>query len=211
MELLEKAEASQLEVLLDPVNLLVLLHKKGHSGDDVRATLRTKKPGELLLMLLESDSPPSLIALLPPGAREPRSRPATSHTPPADRRHVTPFARQEPMHRAGMWILASSVVPALLLTGFLPEWQVNPTVGRLVAGALGALGGALFSHGKSATGSTLRGLVLGTLAAEGGVVAVELWTHDRVSVFLVEICLALMLGALPAGLAFWALTRRAQR
>lgn len=223
LALLDKVDdATQLEVLLEPENLLQLLRINGHSDDQVRAALRTRKPGELLLTLLESNSAQSLLARLPPEARA-RRGPAANRRPsaaegspaisPQPMEADRPFAWEKRVHRLGGWILASSVAPTMLLTGLMPAWRIDTSVGMIVAGLLGVVGGALFAHGKggSSIGATLRGAVLGALATEGGLLAVEFWTRDRVSVYRVEIALAMVLGGMPAAAVFWVLTRRAQR
>lgn len=224
LAILEKVpDAGQVERLIEPVNLLILLRAHGRSDEAIRAALKSKIPGELLLELLnEGHTAEDLLALLPPqpagkpgvepaqkGASKPGVGPASKPaSKPAFRlqRPSEVAANLSGLNKFGFFFAAFfTIVPAMILAGFFPLWQVGSEVmwyGIATGGA--ALGGLLFAQGRL---PAWIGLVGGALAAPGGLFLLAWWSAGRESVFHIELAAASMLGALPGVLVYKLLAR----
>lgn len=99
----------------------------------------------------------------------------------------------------------AAIVPALIVAGFMPGWNVLPLGAWLgIAGAGGATGGAI------AAPRPLPGLVAGAVTAAGALLGVVAYVFVRSfisdSVFHLEIAIGALLGGAPGFILFmkWA-------
>ena len=104
---------------------------------------------------------------------------------------------------------AFTIIPAMIASGFMPEWDVLPFGGWL---ALAVVGGA--AGGAIATSRTASGAACGALAGLGAVLGVYVYVLVRAalvgeSFFRVELVIGALIGAAPGMLAFqrWARDR----
>ena len=104
---------------------------------------------------------------------------------------------------------ASTVVPGMIVAGFMPLWDVLPFTGWLTIATLGSgIAGAI------ATPRAARGAIAGGLAGGGALVGLIAYTAIRYAIIPVdtflhlELAIGALLGALP-GLALY--TRWARR
>lgn len=226
LELLDLVpDASQLDRLLEPANLLHILTARGRSKDEIRAALAVKLPGELLLEVLRSGATaPELLALCAPAPREvpahgggARATSLDPYAPPiepdrAEPRYppTTPFQETTTLHKVAAWgFVISVLVPALILGGVFSEWSVlTPAVWIAIATGGAALSGALFVHRRA---PHHVGVIGGVLCAPGALLAITFWTHGRTSVWRLEIAIAFLIGALPGALVYMWLFNRAVR
>jgi hypothetical protein len=98
----------------------------------------------------------------------------------------------------GYWGLTCTVVPAMIVSGFMPEWNVLPLFGWVAIAAVGAaVGGAI------ATPKTVRGLVAGAAMGIGVLLGVYAYVAVRGAVsghhtFLkLEVVVGALIGAAP--------------
>ncbi len=114
-------------------------------------------------------------------------------------------------HWAEYLLLAASVIPAMIATGFMPAWNVLPLGGWLVIAIVGAgIAGAIAAPLRS------RGLISGLIAGAGifaGIwlyVAVRLSMLKNVSVSRPELVVGAMIGWAPGLILYytWARPRR---
>jgi hypothetical protein len=108
---------------------------------------------------------------------------------------------------AGYFGAFMTVIPALIVSGFMPEWNVLPFSAWLAIATAGAgIAGAI------ATPRTLRGAVAGALVGAGVLVGVVAYVEisaeltSRHTFWSLEIAIGALLGGLPGGLLYmkWA-------
>jgi hypothetical protein len=216
LALLEHADGDQLEVLLEPANLLVVLGACGHDRERVKQQLgRGGTPGTLLLGVFErGKTADELIAMLPEAARQPPIRAAKERTSaPAGPIAPVPITAPAPgpevtnaletRHAALVAWLAALTVPAMLASGVLPLWTIESSTAIALAAPLACLSGA-FIAGRP--GLRVAGAVGGLVSAPGAVWLAVLWMGLRDNPLRLELALAIAIGALP-GLAIYGVTR----
>lgn len=206
MALLEHADADQIETLLEPAHLLVVLQRCGRDLDDVKGRLvADEPPGQLLLELFEEGrSADELLALMPPGALErtrARSVARGDHEEaPLRRADLDPSLKLTALRRPAIvaWF-AALTVPAMLASGSLPEWALSPTTATAVAVVLAMISGALVAEERALR---IAGAVSGLIGAPGAVWLSYLWLSLRDQALRLELALAVALGALPGMVIF---------
>jgi len=112
------------------------------------------------------------------------------------------YRKMNPRQTVGIILLVfTSVLPALLLTGFLPLFnflQLSFSVWLIIALLGGALGGSLLTPRMR---YWYVGLIAGILIGPGMLIATYYYTAWRSSILNIEILIPILLGALP-GLLF---------
>lgn len=108
---------------------------------------------------------------------------------------------------AGYLGLFTTIVPAMIVAGFMPEWDVLPFAGWLAIATLGAgLAGAI------ATPLWARGAVSGALAGAGALVGIVVYVAvrggltDHHTYLSIELVIGALLGAAPGMILYskWA-------
>ncbi|MCA9527001.1 MAG: hypothetical protein KC549_11985 [Myxococcales bacterium] len=210
LALLERIpDAHQVERLLEAENLRHVLNQCGQSDADIRAALKTKMPGELLLGLLEGGrTGDELLALLPPPGPS-KSAAAVARVQAVLPRPSAVAASVSSLNKAGgIGALVAVIVPAMILSGFFPLWNVgSPGLWYGIATGGAALGGALFAWGRH---PAWLGAFCAALAAPGALFVMQWWTADRETIWNVEIAAACGAGALPGIILYNVLARRAR-
>jgi hypothetical protein len=111
---------------------------------------------------------------------------------------------------AGYLGAVMTIIPAMIVSGFMPEWNVLPLGGWLAIATTGAgIAGAI------ATPRTLRGVAAGALVGAGALLGVVAYVEIRAGLtghytFLsLEIAIGALLGGLPGALLYmkWARVR----
>ncbi|MEZ4466258.1 MAG: hypothetical protein R3F60_14305 [bacterium] len=210
LELLEHIPDTQrLEQLLEAENLRRVLNACGRSDADIRAAIADgKKPGHLLLDLIKSGrTGDELVALLPPPGPSPaqsaRAAARRAVPGPRDLKDVTTLNKA-----GGIGAMVAVIVPAMILSGFFPLWNVgSPGLWYGIATGGAALGGALFAWGRH---PAWLGALCAALAAPGALFVMQWWTADRETIWNVEIAAACGAGALPGIILYNVLARRAR-
>ncbi len=200
-------DAAKLERMLEPANLLRILMARGMDRDTIRAALKERLPGELLLEVLRDEKDPdSLLALctapVSPGAASSAGAPAA----PA----AGPFDEGSTLNKvAGFALLFVVIIPAMIVSGFFPEWQALSLAGWLAIATIGAaISGAGYVSGRA---PWWVGALGGALVAPGALLAIGLYTRDRTTVLRLEIALAFFLGAAPGMVVYYMLFKKVAR
>ena len=211
LELLEHTkDANQLEVLLEPSNLLYLLTQNGRTETTVKSALQSgTKPGELLLALFhEEHTADELIASLPEARREagkatktetavPRKAPAKQPIPTIQEDDWAGSLLGKYTFYLAIGVVAlTAVLPAMALTGFLPMDIFSTTMSTtLFSAVVGAVAGLFYIPGRKIS---WRGSILGLLLNVGILWAVILYTMNRQTILRLELAIPLLLGVIPA-------------
>lgn len=206
LALLDHADADQLETLLEPAHLLIVLEGCGRDREKLKRELEAGIiPGTLLLELFEQGrTADELVGMLPEGALErtrARSKARGDHQEtPIRRVDLDPsLALTELSRPAVIGWLAALTVPAMLASGALPEWTIDATTAVAVAAVAAAICGALIAR---PTSLRVAGVVAGLVAAPGSVLLSAYWLALRERPLRLELALAVALGALPGILLF---------
>ena len=127
---------------------------------------------------------------------------------------ITEFPLDEtPRENWATWIgIISTIIPGMIVSGFMPDWNVLPYNGWLTIAAIGsAIAGAI------ATPKFVRGAFSGMIAGVGMMFGLWLYVVIRTTLtghhtFLrIELVLGGMLGAAPGLLLYGAWAREAPR
>jgi len=201
-------DAAKLERMLEPANLLRILLARGRDKDDIRAALKTRNPGELLLEVLRQEEDPEALLALCTAPVEPRGAPAFPSAPAAAA--VEPFGEVSTLNKVASFALIFVVIiPAMIVAGFFPEWQRLSLVEWLAIATIGAaVAGVGYVQGRA---PWYVGALGGALVAPGALLAIDLYTRERTTVFRIEIALAFFLGAAPGLVAYYALFKKVAR
>ena len=116
---------------------------------------------------------------------------------------------ETPRENWGSWIgVIATIVPGMIASGFMPEWNVLPYEGWFAIAAVGsAIGGAI------ATPLFVRGAISGAIAGVGTMLGLWLYVVVRSALtghhtFLkIELVIGGMLGAAPGLLLYGAWAR----
>ncbi|MEQ9322063.1 MAG: hypothetical protein RIF41_23040 [Polyangiaceae bacterium] len=206
LALLDHTSADQLETLLEPVHLLIVLEGCGRDRETIQHAIDTGAvPGTLLLALFdEGRTAEELVAMLPDGALE-RTRARSKARGDADEKPVRradldPSLALTDLNRPAViaWF-AALTVPAMLASGALPEWTIATSTA--VPGAIVAAGaaGAFIAE---PTRLRVAGLVAGLVGAPGAVLLSSHWLALREQPLRIELAMAVALGALPGMVIF---------
>ncbi len=117
---------------------------------------------------------------------------------------------ETPREQAGIWIgMIATIFPGLMVSGFMPDWNVLPFGGWLaIAGVGSAIAGAI------ATPRLVRGAIAGLLAGLGAMFGLWLYVMVRSALipsntfFNLELVIGGMLGAAPGLVLFAAWARQ---
>jgi len=245
IKLLEKVPDSQkLSTLLEPANLLILLHHYGHNIDDLRTRLQTGTlPGELLLELLEQEpNADRLLERLGPSATQPKpagntAKPAETPAPTAatpatnparpvaspvqSAEKITPAPAANPVKTvtvtekargstsfsnsfivALVIITLTTIVPALMITGFFGEIALSRDTATIIALVGGAVAGAI-ADSKQRLRGVLVGITFGVATLWSGI----LYFQARGSIIKIEMVIPLLGGLIPAAAVYYVLSR----
>ena len=215
-------DVAKLERMLEPANLLRILLARGRDKDDIRAALKTRNPGELLLEVLrQEEDPEALLALCtapapPRGAPAFPSAPAAAAAPPFGApafpsapaaAAVEPFGEVSTLNKvASFALLFVVIIPAMIVAGFFPEWQRLSLVEWFAIATVGAaVAGVGYVQGRAPWYVDALG---GALVAPGALLAIDLYTRERTTVLRIELALAFFLGAAPGFVAYYALFKK---
>jgi hypothetical protein len=119
-----------------------------------------------------------------------------------------PFACETTVHKIGLGLVALFAMrPGFIIGGWIPEAAeaLGFWAWFAIAGAGGALGGWLFTSGK---GPFYVGLVSGAAATAGSLLVIAAWLRVSTSVLKLELVIAFLLGAAPAGVVHYLWLRR---
>jgi hypothetical protein len=207
LELLEIVpDAAKLERMLEPANLLRILKASGMGDEAIRAALKERLPGDLLLEVLrkKEQDPEALLALCttpvqPQKAPKPASAPATAR--------AEAFGEVSLLNKISSYaLLFAVIIPAMAVAGFFPEWDALSLEGWIAfATAAAALFGAGYVMGRA---PWYVGALGGALVAPGALLAIYFYTRDRETVLRIEIALAFLVGAAPGALVYYALFKK---
>lgn len=115
---------------------------------------------------------------------------------------------EAPRENVASWIgIISTIIPGMMVSGFMPELNVLPVAGWVAIAMVGsAIAGAI------ATPLTVRGAISGMIAGLGAMMG--LWMYvvvrhaliDNGTFFKLELVIGGMLGAIPGALLYvsWA-------
>ena len=117
--------------------------------------------------------------------------------------------KESRLERIGGWIaLIAIILPGMIVSGFMPEWNVLPFHLWLIIATLGgALGGAL------AVEKRIPGLISGALVGAGALFGIITYVSIRASLtgnntFLkIELALGALIGAIPGLLVYYFVAR----
>lgn len=118
---------------------------------------------------------------------------------------------QEPLHETiGTYLaIVSVIVPAMLVSGFMPDWNVLPfAVWMLIASVGAAIGGAM------STRRLLLGGLAGALVGAGALLGIYYYVGIRAALtgsttFVnVELAIGAAIGAIPGLLLYFLLAKR---
>jgi hypothetical protein len=108
--------------------------------------------------------------------------------------------------------LFASVIPGMIVTGFMPGWNVLPLIGWL---AIATLGGGI--AGALSTPLRFRGLISGAISYAGVFAGMLLYVTVRASllsdhpIWRVELVVGALLGWSPGMILYGILVRRKER
>ncbi len=120
---------------------------------------------------------------------------------------------ETPRENWATWIgLFVTIIPGMIVSGFMPEWDVLPVAGWIAIAVIGsAIAGAI------ATPLVVRGAVSGAITGVGMMIGLWLYVVLRSALtghntFLkVELVIGGLLGAAPGLLLYGAWARKTQR
>ena len=98
----------------------------------------------------------------------------------------------------------SAVMPALIISGFLPRLSLTPDVASVIAFVGGAVAGALSSADRI---FSWKGMIVGIVYSLSTLWATIFYTQARTSIFRIEIAIPLILAGIPAGIVYLLLSR----
>jgi hypothetical protein len=207
LKLLEKLPADKLEILLKPENLLELLQFHGQDKESIRQALKGGKlPGEFLLELLEREpDADTLLAKLGANNRKPVKQPTVWFI------RNTVRAKQQGSRADNYRLIAvltmivvSSILPAFILSGFLPNTvHLTNELATLIALIGGAIAGAISNPDKL---FTWKGMVVGFVYSLGTLWAAIFYMQSRTSIFKFEILIPMIVGGMPALVVYFLLS-----
>lgn len=206
LALLDHANADQLETLLEPAHLLVVLEECGRDRTTIQRKIDAGAvPGTLLLELFgEGRTAEELVAMLPDGALE-RTRARSKERgdaieKPVRRADLDPSLALTELNRPAViaWF-AALTVPAMLASGVLPEWSISTSTAVPIAVLAAGAAGAFIAE---PTRLRVAGLVAGLVGAPGAVLLSSYWLAMREQPLRIELALAVALGALPGMVLF---------
>ena len=120
---------------------------------------------------------------------------------------------ETPRENWAIWIgLFSTLIPGMIASGFMPEWNVLPFAGWVAIATIGAM-----IAGAIATPLMLRGAISGAIAGAGMMIGLWLYVVARSALtgnstlFKLELVIGGMLGAAPGMLLYGAWARRPRR
>jgi hypothetical protein len=216
LKLLDKIpDAGKLDRLLEAENLLKLLQIYGQSKDEVRRRLTNGTlPGELLLELLEREPDPDrLLAQLGiSGAQLDKDRVKQDSSQKARMSAVPGTKPERSANLLGNYFLLAvlviisltAIVPALMVTGFLPGATLTREAGTLIALVGGAAAGAV-ANPKARFSP--KGMMVGIAYGLGSLWATIFYTQARTSIIKIELIIPLALGFIPAFAVYYLLSR----
>jgi hypothetical protein len=116
---------------------------------------------------------------------------------------------ETPREKWGFYFGAAvTLVPAMIVAGFMPDWDVLPFAGWL---AIAAVGGAI--AGAIATTRPLIGVLSGALMGAGVLVGIWGYVNARAALtgnatfFKLELAIGALLGAAPGAILYWTAAR----
>jgi hypothetical protein len=208
LELLEVVpDADKLERMLEPANLLRILMAKGRDAEAIRAELKTRLPGELLLDVLKNEKDPdALLAHCTAPVQKGRAAAAASTAAIAGA-GADPFGESSMLNKVASFALIFAVViPAMIVAGFFPAWETLSMEGWIALATIGAaISGVGYVWGRA---PWYVGALGGALAAPGALLAIYFYTRERGTVLKIEIALAFFVGAAPGIAAYYALFKK---
>ena len=117
---------------------------------------------------------------------------------------------ETPRENWATWVgLFATIIPGMIVSGFMPEWNVLPYAGWFAIAAIGsAIAGAI------ATPMIVRGAISGAIAGVGMMIGLWLYVVLRSSLtgnhtfFKIELAIGGMLGAAPGLVLYGAWARK---
>ncbi|MEL7224398.1 MAG: hypothetical protein AAGL17_05935 [Cyanobacteria bacterium J06576_12] len=99
---------------------------------------------------------------------------------------------------------AATIVPGMIMSGFMPEWDVLPATSWLAIAAIGSAVGGVIGFPRQ----WLRASIAGAITGSGALIGLILYVYFRTLVIdsdtfiRIELAIGPLLGALPGGALF---------
>jgi hypothetical protein len=221
LELLKKVpDTKKLGILLDPKNLIFLLETYGYDKKSVSNELKNgKRPGEFLLDLLEKEPDSEILfSKLPveeqkkwtPKPISPVQNKSNSNEQVKEGTANLNRSLEKPRGQNGFKYYALIIliilqvgtvtVPAMMLTGFVPNLLPSLELGLLISVVGGGVGGCLYDTKKLL--SSIKGGIIGAVYGFSTFFAIYYYTLHRTSIIRLELAIPVLLGAIPPILLF---------